>query len=138
MKMVVIPPVKLLERKNEFMLELKKVFFNATTEMLSFTEDFRQFSFREESLLSGWVSASKLSLKFWKPNPVVSEERVELTEAERKAIGASDFMVRIALTPEKDPTKVAINWIAIPVEESRFRKIADYKTAKTVRELIEG
>ena len=78
-KMVVIPPVKLLERKNEFMLELKKVFFNAATEMLSFTEDFRKFTFREGSLVSGWVSASKLSLKFWKPNPVLTEERVELT-----------------------------------------------------------
>ena len=60
-----------------------------------------------------------------------------MTDAKRGALGVTDFMVRIVLTPEKEPTKVAINWLALPVEEDRIRRIPEYKIAKLVRNWLE-
>ena len=129
----IFPTATLIQKKNIFTFELNKVFRSATTEWFTFTENFRQFFFREGSLKSNWVAASKLDLKFWKSYGANASERVELTSAERGALGAHDFIVQIVLTPDKDPTKMMINWVALPVEEANFKQIPDYKIAKSVR-----
>ena len=128
--MSIVPPAKLLENKKLFVMEMKKVFHAATSESMTFLEDFSEFVFKEGSLKSDWVSVSKLKLKFWKTYGDKKEERVELTAAERLALEGKDFMVRIHLTPDKDPSKFWINWVAIPVEEQNFKKITDSKVAR--------
>ena len=128
--MKIIPPSKLLENKNLFQWELKKVFPAATTEWLTFYEDFSEFFFKEGSLKSNWVAASKLNLKFWKTYGDDRKSRVELSTAERNALEAKDFVVRIHLTPEKDPSKIAINWVCLPIDEANFKKLPDHKVAK--------
>ena len=128
--MQVIPPAKLLRNKNLFRLEMKTVFPNAAAEVMTFYEDFSEFNFREGSLSSDWVAASKLRLKFWKTYGDDGENRLELTSAERNALEAKDFVIRIVLTPEKDPSKIAINWTALPIDEANFKSITDHKTAK--------
>ena len=129
--MKIVPPAKLLENKNLFQMEMKKVFHNATSEWLTFVEDFSEFFFKEGSLKSNWVAASKLGLKFWKTYGDDRKDRVELSTAERNALEGKDFVVRIHLTPEKDPSKFCINWVALPVEEANFKKITDNKVAKS-------
>ena len=128
--MSIVPPAKLLENKKLFVVEMKKVFHAATNESMTFLEDFSEFVFKEGSLKSDWVSASKLKLKFWKTYGEKKEERVELSTSERLALEGKDFVVRIHLTPEKDPSKFCINWVAIPIEEQNFKKITDSKVAK--------
>ena len=112
-------------------LKMKKVFHTATSEMVTFLEDFSEFFFKEGSLKSNWVAASKLGLKFWKTYGEERKDRVELTTAERLALEGKDFVVRIHLTPEKDPSKFCINWVALPIEEQNFKKITDSKVAKS-------
>ena len=129
--MKIIPTPSLLENKNLFKWEMKKVFENATSEWLTFVENFSEFYFKEGNLKSNWVSASKLSLKFWKTYGTEKKDRVEMTTAERNALGVGDFMLRIILTPEKDPRKFCINWVAIPVAEVDFKKISEYKVARS-------
>ena len=116
---------------NIIQMELKKVFPNASAEMMTFVEDFSEFYFKEGSMKSNWVAASKLKLKFWKTYGDRKESRLELTSAERIALEGKDFVVRLVLTPEKEPSKMAINWIALPVEEANFKSIVDHKTAKS-------
>ena len=128
----IMPTAALLQKKNILMFELSKVFHAATTQWLTFREDFRQFYFREGSLKSNWVAASKLDLKFWKTYGSETSEREEMTTAEREALEAHDFVVQIVITPEKDPAKMALNWVCLPVEEANFKKLPDHKTAKTV------
>ena len=128
--MSIVPPAKLLENKKLFVMEKKKVFHTATSEMVTFLEDFSEFFFKEGSLKSNWVAVSKLGLKFWKTYGEERKDRVELTTAERQALEGKDFVVRIHLTPEKDPSKFCINWVALPIEEQNFKKITDSKVAK--------
>ena len=129
--MKIIPPAKLLENKNLIVMEMNRVFHNATSEIMTFVEDFSEFYFKEGSMKSNWVAASKLKLKFWKTYGDRKESRLELTSAERIALEGKDFVVRLVLTPEKEPGKMAINWIALPVEEASFKSIVDHKTAKS-------
>ena len=128
--MKITPTPSLLENKKLFQWEMKKVFPNATTEWMTFVENFSEFYFKEGNLKSNWVAASKLSLKFWKTYGKERADRVELSSVERGALGATDFMLRIILTPEKEPNKFCINWVALPVTETNFKKIPDYKVAK--------
>ena len=137
--MKIVPPAKLLENKKLFVMEMKKVFHTATSEMVTFLEDFSEFFFKEGSLKSNWVAASKLGLKFWKTYGEERKDRVELSAAERLALEGKDFVVRIHLTPEKDPSKFCINWVALPIEEQNFKKIVDSKVAKHgMYELFKG
>ena len=45
-------------------------------------------------------------MKFWKTYGDDRKSRVELSTAERNALEAKDFVVRIQLTPEKDLSKI--------------------------------
>ena len=128
--MKIIPTPTLLQEKNLFKWEMKKVFTNATSEWMTFVENFREFYFREGSLKSNWVAASKLSLKFYKTYGKERADRVEMNTAEKEAIGATDFLLRIVLTPEKDPKTFCINWVALPVPEPEFKKVTQYKEAR--------
>ena len=129
----ILPTSALLQKKNIMVFDLNKVFHAATTQTLTFREDFRQFYFREGSLKSNWVAASKLDVKFWKSYGSEASEREEMTTAEREALEAHDFVIQIVITPEKDPAKVSLNWVCLPVEEENFKKLPEHKTAKSVR-----